>query len=167
MPRVRRLAATAAAAIVAVTVAAAGVSALTPPDGASLPLATVPEGVSAHDVGGRPVFLVRRGRSVSAFLRTSPFEHTNLVWCPADNLFLAPTWGEMFDIDGRAMSGHPPRNMDRVHVVVRGSTVTVEAGKVTRGARPRGDERRQAISEWLATYRRQPPVDWCSPTVPE
>ena len=121
----RRVIATGAAAVCAITLAAAGVQALTPADTEGIPLSVVPQGVSAHDVAGRQVFLVRQGNKVTGFLRTSPFAHTSLVWCTADDLFMAPAWGEQFDIAGRAMSGPAARNMDRVRVVVRPSHVSV------------------------------------------
>jgi hypothetical protein len=157
----------AAAAIVAVTVAAAAVQAMTPANAAGIPLSAVPEGVSAHDVAGRPVLLVRRGTNITGFLRTSPFAHTALVWCTADDLFMAPAWGEMFDITGRAMSGHAPRNMDRVRVVVLRSTVRVDATVVTPGYRPTVSERQEAVFDWFAGHRRTPPVDYCSATIPQ
>lgn len=155
-----------AAAVGAITLAAAGVQALTPADTGGIPLSAVPQGVSAHDVAGRQVFLVRRGNKVTGFLRTSPFAHTSLVWCTTDDLFMAPAWGEQFDIAGRAMSGHAPRNMDRVRVVVRSSDASVDATVVTRGARPTASERQQANMEWFAAHRRTRPVDYCSPTIP-
>lgn len=166
MPRIRLAIVTVAAGVVAVTVVAAGVQALTPANTRGIPLAAVPEGVSAHDVSGRQVFLVRDGDKVTGFLRTSPFAHTSLVWCTADDLFMAPAWGERFDIAGRAMSGHAPRNMDRVRVVAHPSTVTVDATVVTPGARPTASERQQAIFDWFAAHRRTSPVDDCSPTIP-
>jgi hypothetical protein len=122
--------------------------------------------VSAHDVAGRQVFLVRHGKKVTGFLRTSPFAHTSLVWCTADDLFMAPAWGEQFDIFGRAMSGPAPRNMDQVRVVVRSSNVSVDATVVTKGARPTVSERQQANIDWFVAYKRPRPVDYCSPTIP-
>jgi hypothetical protein len=154
------------AAVGAITLAAAGVQALTPEDTGGIPLSAVPQGVSAHDVAGRQVFLVRQGKEVTGFLRTSPVAHTSLVWCAADNLFMAPAWGEQFDRLGRAMSGPAPRNMDRVRVVVRRSNVGVDATVVTKGARPTGSERQQANVDWFAAHERARPVDYCSPTIP-
>jgi hypothetical protein len=155
-----------AATVGAVTLAAVGVQALTPADTGGIPLSAVPQGVSAHDVAGRQVFLVRQGGNVTGFLRTSPFAHTSLVWCAADNLFMAPAWGEQFDILGRAMSGPAPRNMDRVRVVVRPSSVSVDATIVAKGARPTASERQQANIDWFAANERARPVDYCSPTIP-
>jgi hypothetical protein len=153
--------------MVVVTVAAVGVDALTPSDTGGIPLSAVPEGVSAHDVVGRPIFLVRDGTKITGFLRTSPFAHTALVWCVADDLFMAPAWGERFDIDGRAMSGHVPRDMDRVGVTVFRSNVRVDATHVTLGFRRLGSDRGQAAADWIAAHRRQPPIDHCSPTIPQ
>lgn len=166
MRGLRRVIAMGALKVGAITVAAALVEALTPADTGGIPLAAVPQGVSAHDVAGRQVFLVRQGKMVTGFLRTSPFAHTSLVWCSADNLFMAPAWGEQFDIFGRAMSGPAPRNMDRVRVVVRPSSVSVDATVVTKGARPTGSERQQANIDWFAANERARPVDYCSPTIP-
>ena len=167
MAGLRRVIATGTAAVCAITLAAAGVQALTPADTDGIPLSAVPQGVSAHDVAGRQVFLVRQGNKVMGFLRTSPFAHTSLVWCTADDLFMAPAWGEQFDIAGRAMSGPAPRNMDRVRVVVRPSHVSVDATVVTKGARPTVSERQQANVDWFAAHERTPPVDYCSPTIPD
>ena len=109
MAGLRRVIATGTATVCAITLAAAGVQALTPADTDGIPLSAVPQGVSAHDVARRQVFLVRQGNKVMGFLRTSPFAHTSLVWCTDDDLFMAPGWGEQFDITGRAMSGPTPR----------------------------------------------------------
>ena len=167
MPGLRRVIAVGAAAVGAITLAAAGVQALTPADTGDIPLSAVAQGVSAHDVAGRQIFLVRQGKNVTGYLRTSPFAHTSLVWCTADDLFMAPAWGEQFDIFGRAMSGPAPRNMDRVRVVVRPSSVSVDATVVTKGARPTGSERHQANIDWFAAHKRARPVDYCSPTIPD
>lgn len=64
------------------------------------------------------------------------------------------------------MSGHAPRDMDRVRVVAHRTTVTVDATAVTRGSRPTASERQQAVFAWMAAHRRPPPVDYCSPTIP-
>jgi hypothetical protein len=164
--RVRRVIGAVAAAVIAITVAGVGVQALTPPGSGGIPLSAVPQGVSAHDIAGRPVFLVRHGRKITGFLRTSPFAHTALVWCTAEDLFMAPAWGERFDITGRAMNGHVSRHMDRVRVVVGGSTVRVDATAVTPGSRPTVQDRRQAIVDWVTTHDRPLPIDYCSPTIP-
>jgi Rieske Fe-S protein len=166
MAGLRRVIATGAAAVGAITLAAAGVQAFTPADSGGIPLSAVPQGVSAYDIAGRQVFLVRQGNRVTGFLRTSPFAHTSLLWCTADDLFMAPAWGERFDIVGRAMSGHAPRNMDRVRVVVHPSNVSVDATVVTKGAAPTASERQQANVDWFAAHKRTPPVDYCSPTIP-
>jgi hypothetical protein len=167
----RRIVAVIAGSVIAVTLGAGGVRALTPADNGDLRLSTVPQGVSAHDVGGRPVFLVRRGNQITGFLRTSTRRLTNLVWCPADDVFQAPAWGETFDSRGRLIRDYSPRDMDRVRVVVHHTAVTVYATAVTRAPTLPTDSwtahKRAAFTDWFNTHPgRQPLTDYCSPTVP-
>jgi len=167
MAGLRRVIATGTAAVCAITLAAAGVQALTPADTDGIPLSAVPQGVSAHDVAGRQVFLDRQGNRSWGSSAPRPSPTPPLVWCTADDLFMAPAWGEQFDIAGRAMSGPAPRNMDRVRVVVRPSHVSVDATVVTKGARPTVSERQQANVDWFAAQERTRPIDYCSPTIPK
>ena len=160
-----------AGSVTAVTLGGVGVRALTPSDNGDLALASLPQGVSAHVVSGRPVFLLRRGNDVTGFLRTSPRRLTNLVWCPADDVFQAPAWGETFDIRGRLIRDYSPRDMDRIRVVVHEESVTVDAATVTRVPSPDPGQwatrKREASTAWLNDHPgQQPPTDFCSPTVP-
>jgi hypothetical protein len=165
--RGRRLVTAVAVSVTVVTLGGVAVGALTPADGGGIPLSSLPQGVSLHDVAGRSVFLVRDGDQVTGFLRLSSLAHTALVWCQAEDVFMAPAWGETFDIQGRIIHGPVSRNMDRIRVSVGKSTVTVYATAVTRGE-PRNNERvRDTIVDWYAHHPDQRlPSDYCSPSIP-
>lgn len=171
MNTVRRLALVGSAVTIALTLTAAGLRAATPDDG-RIRLASLPDGVSAHTVSNRPVFLVRHGAEVTGWLRTSPRGYNLLRWCPADDVFQAPSTGETFDIDGQLMRDHSPRNMDRIDVAVHGTRVEVDPTAVTRGrstSDPSGlfAARHAAATRWYAAHpQRDLPTDFCFPTVP-
>lgn len=166
--RWRRLIAAVATSVTVVTLGGVAVGALTPQeDDGRIPLTSLPQGVSLHDISGRSIFLVRQGDEVTGFLRLSSLAHTALVWCQADDVFMAPAWGETFDIHGRVIHGPVSRNMDRVRVTVVKSTAVVEATAVTRGARRDNAQTRDVVVEWYAHHPDQQfPNDYCSPSIP-
>jgi hypothetical protein len=165
--RWRRLVAAVATSVTGVTLGGVAVGALTSADDGKIPLASLPQGVSLHDISGRSIFLVRHGDEVTGFLRLSSFAHTALVWCQAEDVFMAPAWGETFDIQGRIIHGPVSRNMDRVRVTVAKSSVTVDATAVTRGSPRNNEQLRGTIVDWYAGHPKQPlPIDYCSPSIP-
>lgn len=146
--------------------AGAALAALAPSD-AGVPLASLPQGGTAHDVNGRQVELVRHGDTVRGFLRLSPRGYGMVTWCPDDQVLLVPSYGETFDGQGRLMRDYSPRDLDTVQVTVRGDHVFVAPDRVTRGRSRIVDGRivrdRQAIADWRAAHRgRDLPVDFCN-----
>jgi nitrite reductase/ring-hydroxylating ferredoxin subunit len=106
-----------------------------------IPLSAVPAGVSARTVGARPVFLVRRGSSVTAFLTNVhhiPGEHV-LWWCPNEQLFVSPTHAEAFDADGTVIGGPTQRGLDRLATTSEAGSVTVHTRRVMLGSTVRRD----------------------------
>lgn len=80
---------------------------------------TLPDGVTGHMVGGRFVYVAKQGTEVWALLPYAQHMGRELVsWCPDEQIFAAPTHGEMFDIRGSWVTGPGVRDMDRVHVEV-------------------------------------------------
>lgn len=104
-----------------------------PPEG--LALDSLSEGVSAHEVQGVPVFLVRHGRSVEGFLDSAQhLANEQLWWCPAEEVFVSPFHGELFDAQGRALAGPAVQDLDRVSVkVTAGGVVVVDPFTVQQG----------------------------------
>lgn len=158
---------------VTATVAVAGLRLATSAPG-RIPWGSVPEGVSARDVDGRPVFLVRAGDFVVGFSRISPRnDGARLLWCRDDDVFQAPATGESFDRTGRLVRGPAsPRNMDRIRVAVHDDGVTVDPSAVTRGdsnldAAGQVHFDPHPLAEWRADHpTRDAPSDYCSPTTP-
>lgn len=84
-----------------------------------LALDYLPEGVTPLRVQGVPVFLMRHGRDVQAYLDDAQhLANEQLWWCPAEEVFLSPFHSELFDADGRALAGPAFRGLDRVSVKV-------------------------------------------------
>ncbi len=143
------------------------------PTNTEIPLASLPQGGSAHEVNGRQVMLVRDGDTVRGFLRMSPRGHGMVSWCREEEVLLVPSYGETFDHQGRLMQDFSPRDLDAVEVTVRRGQVAVSPDKVTKGrSRIVGNhlERdRQAIAEWRATHPDllDMPVDFCGTTAPK
>jgi len=100
------------------------------------PLDTVPEGVSLIDVDGQPVFLVREGRKVTAFI--ADVRHLSgepLWWCPTERVFVAPTHGEEFDGAGRKIGGPARGDLNRFPTRVEGSQLLIDANQIVVGSR--------------------------------
>lgn len=152
--------------------ATAGLVAALGPRSEGIPIVAVPQGVSAHEVSGRPIFLLREAGRIAGFLRASPRGHTMLVWCVDEGVFLAPGTGETFDQQGQLLRDFSPRDMDRVRVAVRERDVIVDATDVTLGdsnvdASNSFVRDSQALEEWMKIHNgKQPPVDFCGPAIP-
>jgi hypothetical protein len=101
----------------------------------TLPLSSIPQGVSARTVAGRTVFLERDGDRVTTFLTDVhhlPGEHT-LWYCPEQHVFAAPTHAETFDEAGAIVGGPAQRGLDRFATTVEDGTVTVHLRDIVRG----------------------------------
>jgi hypothetical protein len=107
----------------------------------TLPLSTVPEGVSIQVVGSTQVFMVRRGRSVTTYL-TNPHGTPGLrvLWfCPTEQLFIEPAHAEAFDVHGRIIGGPAQRGLDALKTTVEDGTVSVSLRDRVRGSTARYD----------------------------
>jgi len=84
-----------------------------------LALDSLPEGVTAHTVQGVPLFLVRHGREVKGYLDDAQhLANEQLWWCPAEEVFVSPFHGELFDAEGRLLAGPARQDLDRIAVEV-------------------------------------------------
>jgi Rieske Fe-S protein len=85
------------------------------PDTVRIPAALAPEGVSAHFVDDVPIFLVRNGVSLTAYIGyANHLPGEQIWWCPHQEVFVSPFHGEVFDRFGRVLEGPPMRDLDRV-----------------------------------------------------
>lgn len=73
--------------------------------GFRIPLESVVEGVSLHNVNTDRVFIVRSGDRIRAFGGNSPHLATQLWWCGSGEVFLSPRQGDIFNADGRLLRG--------------------------------------------------------------
>jgi Rieske Fe-S protein len=128
----------------------------------TLSLARIPEGVSARVVDGVPLFIVRRGDHVTAFLaRTNHLSGEQLWWCPAEGVFASPAHSEIYTEDGVAIGGPAPRGLDRAAVTVRGATVHVNPHLVSPGPW-RWEQGAQAQTPPSTSVGDDPAVAWSS-----
>jgi nitrite reductase/ring-hydroxylating ferredoxin subunit len=125
----------------------------------TMPLSSVPHGVSARMVEQRPVFLRRVGDRVSTFLTDVhhlPGDRT-LWWCPTDEMFTSPAHGEMFASDGTVIAGPAERGLDRFRTTVSGGMVTVHLHDLLDGSTRRSDRPRPpAADSDVATWNTSP-----------
>jgi len=145
---------------------AGGALAALGPNDAGIPLASLPQGGSSHEVDGRQVILVRDGDAVRGFLRLSPRGYGMVSWCPDEEVLLVPSYGETFDRKGRLVRDFSSRDLDAVQVTVRRGQVVVWPDRVTKGRSRIVDQHLeydwQAIGEWRAAHPdRDLPVDFC------
>jgi len=120
-----------------------------------LALDSLPEGMTAHKVQGVPVFLVRHGRDVKGYLDDAQhLANEQLWWCPAEEVFVSPFHGELFDAQGRALAGPAFGDLERVGVkVTAGGVVVVDPFTVQpRTARRARDRSMVDGTVWIA-YR--------------
>jgi hypothetical protein len=105
----------------------------------SVPLKSIPDGVSTRSIDGRPVFLERHGDKVTTFIADPHHlpDGREMWWCPNEELFVAPRYGDFFNADGSAAGGPPPRGLDRFKTTVKGGTATVHLPDLVRGSTTR------------------------------
>jgi nitrite reductase/ring-hydroxylating ferredoxin subunit len=138
-----------------------------------LALDSLPEGVTAHKIQGVPVFIVRHGRDVHGYLDDAQhLPNEQLWWCPAEEVFVSPLHGELFDAQGRALAGPAFQDLDRVSVqVTAGGVVVVDPFTVQQGtARRARDPSMLDGTVWIA-YRSWSgltaggPSNFCQPRI--
>jgi hypothetical protein len=118
-----------------------------------LALNSLPVGVTAHTVQGVPLFLVRHGRDVKGFLDDAQhLANEQLWWCSAEEVFVSPFHGELFDAGGRLLAGPARQDLGQVAVEVTASgIVTVDPFTVQQGTtRKAGDTSGLDRSVWTA-----------------
>jgi hypothetical protein len=105
----------------------------------SVPLKSIPDGVSTRSIDGRPVFLERHGDDVTTFIADPHHlpDGREMWWCSNEKLFVAPKYGDFFNADGSAAGGPPPRGLDRFKTTVKGDTATVHLQDLVRGSTTR------------------------------
>lgn len=108
----------------------------------------VPQGVSAWEVDGRRVFVIREGDSVGAFLGyTTHLEDEPIWWCPTRAAFISPFHGEAYDTAGRILGGPQSRALDALPVQQHGPDIVVAPRPVVTGA-PADDPSARSDLPW-------------------
>jgi Rieske Fe-S protein len=100
----------------------------------ALPLEAIPEGVTPGRANSTLVFFVRNGNRVAVFVDDAQhLRGERIQWCPNEQVFYAPTHGEMFRIDGNAIQGPAHRDLARVRTTVEDGLVTIHSSHVDKG----------------------------------
>lgn len=119
---------------------------------APLRLSFFNEGVTAVTMQGQRILLLREGGEVRGFLGAVPHLGESLTWCPVERVFLSFAHGELFDSQGRYVSGPATRDLDLVNIEVRGDLISVGRPRVFRSI---GRSAGSVSGMVLAAYR-----DW-------
>lgn len=104
---------------------------------ATLPMSLedVPEGVSPIVERGTGLFLVRSDESVTAFVARSTVDPgEQLWWCPTERWFVGLAHGAVWDVNGVALGGPAPRDLDRATVSTHNGFVAIDPTIISRGA---------------------------------
>lgn len=124
LPRGRRFGRPVALIILACLTFAAGMAvralmvSVPPQPAPGLALKNVPQGVTLHHVNGEDVWIDRSGSQLTAFLDSAQHMNHGVVFCAAQNVFMSPMHGELFDRHGVALDGPASRGLDRFPVTV-------------------------------------------------
>ena len=101
----------------------------------------IAQGLSRHRVGGEHVWIDRSGEQFTVLRNAAnhlPGER--LDYCPGEDLFWSPMHGELFDRQGRAISGPATRGLDQlsasVQVVDGVARLVVDTSDPTLGGPP-------------------------------
>lgn len=128
----------------------------------TLPLASLPEGVSARAVAGRAVFLDRNGTHVTTFLTDVHHLAGEELWyCPAQHVFASPIHAEMFDEAGTIVNGPAQRGLDRFKTTVNDDTVTVYLKDIVHGSTARAETSAPAVAAASAGTWNTDPRSFC------
>lgn len=96
----------------------------------------IPRGLRARGTTNQPptaLWLVHEGEEWRALSNQPPHpKGCGVEWVPAEELFVEPCLGEVFDKSGLNVAGPAPRGMDEFPVVVRGvGLIEVDLSKPT------------------------------------
>jgi hypothetical protein len=100
----------------------------------AVPLVQIPEGVSFRLADGVRVFLVRSGSSIVAFHgRATIAGGGDVWWCARNGWFESEGQAAFYGRDGTVGRYSAPRNLERIRVLVAGTTATIFPHDVTPG----------------------------------
>lgn len=136
--------------IVAVVLGLAAVAALTLVLGKddSLRLGDLPQGVSAHQVGGNDVFIMREGADVSIFLSDARhLPEDTLWWCPNEQVFFEVEHGATFDRQGRPIGGPAAGGLNQYAVRVDDGKLVIDSDKIIVGDLTKRGEAPAALND--------------------
>jgi hypothetical protein len=110
-------------------------------DDGTLRLDDVAEGVSAHELAGEDVFIVREGNSVRVFLSDARhLPEDTLWWCPSEQIFVEVEHGSMFDRQGRRIGGPAQGGLNQYEARVDHGKLIINRDQVILGGlTPRGE----------------------------
>lgn len=112
----------------------------------SLRLDDLPQGVTAHEVAGRDVFIVRRDADVKVFLSDARhLPEDALWWCPSEQIFFEVEHGSQFDRDGLKIGGPAQGGLNQYPVVVEGGKLVIDSDEVIVGDLAHRGERPAAL----------------------
>lgn len=90
----------------------------------TIPLRDVPQGVSPRTREGNPLFLVRRGKTVTTFRANDVRPHRSRWWCVDEKVFSSGS-GDAFDRNGHPLTS-PSTGLDHYPTIVRGGAVRID-----------------------------------------
>lgn len=100
----------------------------------SLRLDDLAEGVTAHEVGGNDVFIMRDGADVRIFLPDARhLPEDTLLWCPNEQIFFEVEHGSQFDQQGRKIGGPAQGGLNQYAVRVEDSKLVIDSDEVSVG----------------------------------
>lgn len=121
--------------------AAAGVALMLRNDDGTLRLSRLPQGVTAHVVNGKDVFVSRHGDEVRVLLPDPVRLPDDLLWwCPNEQIFIEVNHGATFDRDGLWIRGPAGGAMNQHPVELDGDRLVIDTDTVVRGTRDRTGE---------------------------
>jgi hypothetical protein len=102
-----------------------------PAERTAVPLASIPQGVSAHVVDGFAAVAVRTGESVTMLVGGTARGEVLAYCAPSprfpDGVLIEPRGGSAFDLAGKKLGGPAPRGLDRFPAQIDGDRVLVDA----------------------------------------
>jgi Rieske Fe-S protein len=91
-------------------------------------VADVPDGaaIDITSAAGEPAYLVRQGDVVHVVSSTCTHARCQVAWQPTKRQFECPCHRGTYDLQGRVVSGPPPRALDELHAVVDNGVVYLD-----------------------------------------
>jgi hypothetical protein len=101
-------------------------------------LATIPEGVSAGQVGDVPVVIVRQVAEVTVFVNGVRNQDT-LSWCRGDRTegyITSVLYGSQFGLDGDWWGGPAGHDLNRLWTTTEGDRLRIDSRRILEGEGP-------------------------------